>query len=279
MAVLPEQGKNLYMQSNCPVSLCRVAKQEATGLYTYDRQFYKYICRGALDSASEVVPLVQKLVPQIGSVLDVGCGSGAWLSVWKAAGVKVMGLDGDYVDRAGLLVDAGEFRPVDISSGFATGEKYDLAQCLEVAEHLSAVHGRILVESLCAHADVILFSAAAPGQGGEHHINEQPYQYWRDLFANEGFQMYDVMRRPLLNDKRIMPWYRYNTFLYVRLTARPDLHADLVDRAVPADQCPADISPWLYRLRKLLVGLLPAALMTRLAVLKKYLVPLLPGAR
>jgi hypothetical protein len=248
-------------------------------LYTYDRQFYKYINRGALDSASEVVPLVQKLVPQIGSVLDVGCGSGAWLSVWKVAGVEVMGLDGDYVDRASLLVDASEFWPVDISSGFSTGEKYDLAQCLEVAEHLPTTDGTTLVESLCAHADVVLFSAAAPGQGGENHINEQPYKYWRDLFATEGFQMYDVMRKPLLNNKRVMPWYRYNTFLYVRLTARPDLHANLVDRAVAADQYPVDISPWLYRLRKLLVGLLPAAVMTRLAVLKKYLVPLLPGVR
>jgi SAM-dependent methyltransferase len=248
-------------------------------LYTYDRQFYKYINRGSLDSASQVVPLIQKLIPRLESVLDVGCGAGAWLSVWKTAGVRVTGLDGDYVDRGALLIDAAEFTAADISRGFSLGDSFDLAQCLEVAEHLPEAAGRALVGSLCEHADVVLFSAAAPGQGGENHINEQAYEYWRDLFANQGFQMYDAIRQALANNKRVMPWYRYNTFLYVRGTALPALHASLSESAVAADQLPRDISPLLYRLRKRLVGVMPLGLMTRLAVLKKHLIPLLPGAR
>lgn len=248
-------------------------------MYTYDRQFYKYINRGALDSAGQVVPLVQELIPGLESVLDVGCGAGAWLSVWKSAGVQVTGLDGDYVDRESLLIDASEFRSADISSGFSLGDNYDLAQCLEVAEHLPEAAGRALVDSLCGHADVVLFSAAAPGQGGENHINEQAYAYWRDLFAGQGFQMYDAIRQALTNNRRVMPWYRYNTFLYVRDTALPDLHASLKESAIAEDQVPRDISPLLYRLRKRLVGVMPPGMMTRLAVLKKYLIPLLPGAR
>ena len=142
-------------------------------MYTYDRQFYKYINRGSLDSAGQVVPLVQELIPGLESVLDVGCGAGAWLSVWKSVGVQVTGLDGDYVDRECLLIDASEFRSADISSGFSLGDNYDLAQCLEVAEHLPEAAGRALVGSLCGHADVVLFSAAATGQGGVNRINEQ----------------------------------------------------------------------------------------------------------
>ena len=65
----------------------------------------------------------------------------------------------------------------------------------------------------------------------------------------------------------------------MRGTALPDLHASLKESAVAEDQVPRDISPLLYRLRKRLVGVMPPGMMTRLAVLKKYLIPLLPGAR
>ena len=243
-------------------------------MYTYDRQFYKYINRGSLDSAGQVVPLIRKLIPRLETVLDVGCGAGAWLSVWKSAGVRVTGLDGDYVDRETLLIDRAEFRAAELSDGFSLGENFDLAQCLEVAEHLPEAGGRALVGSLCAHADLVLFSAAAPGQGGENHINEQPYSYWRDLFAEQGFRMYDVIRPALVDNKGVMPWYRYNSFLYIRGTAMQELQARLAESAIGSDQLPADISPLLYRLRKRLVRIMPTAVMTLLAVLKKHLVPL-----
>lgn len=248
-------------------------------MYTYDRQFYQYINRGSLDSAGQVVPLVRKLMPRLETVLDVGCGAGAWLSVWKSAGMRVTGLDGDYVDRESLLIDAAEFRAADIAGGFSLGESFDLAQCLEVAEHLPEAGGKALVSSLCAHADVVLFSAAPPGQGGENHINEQPYHYWRDLFAEQGFQMYDAIRPAVVDNKEVLPWYRYNSFLYIRGTAMQELQDRLAEYAIASDQLPPDISPLLYRLRKRLVGILPAAVMTVLAVLKKHLAPLLPGAR
>ena len=44
------------------------------------------------------------------------------------------------------------------------------------------------VDNLVRHGDVILFSAAVPHQGGEHHVNEQPPEYWRELFARPGLR-------------------------------------------------------------------------------------------
>ena len=46
-------------------------KPQITDVYTYDQQFYKYINRGALDSAKEVVPVLLELLPGTGAVLDV----------------------------------------------------------------------------------------------------------------------------------------------------------------------------------------------------------------
>jgi SAM-dependent methyltransferase len=248
-------------------------------LYTYDQQFYRYINRGALESAAVLVPLLQQIVPGISSVLDVGCGAGAWLSVWRDTGAEITGIDGDYVERSALLIEPASFHAADLAAGFSLSRKFDLAQCLEVAEHLPEAGGRALVTSLCEHADIVLFSAAAPGQGGENHINEQPYQYWRDLFAECGFAMYDPLRQQLLGESAVKPWYRYNTFLFLREDSRPDLHAALAAQVVPRDQLPRDISPRVYQLRKQLVRQLPPLAMTWLARLKKHLLPRLPGAK
>ena len=66
----------------------------------YDKQFFDNIAEGARSSARVVVPLIMEWLT-VNSVLDVGCGQGAWLTVWSENGVgRIFGTDGDYVDRA-----------------------------------------------------------------------------------------------------------------------------------------------------------------------------------
>jgi hypothetical protein len=55
---------------------------------------------------------------------------------------------------------------------------------LECAEHLPAHRAAPLVEWLTKSAPIVVFSAAIPGQGGKGHINEQPPDYWNDLFGS-----------------------------------------------------------------------------------------------
>lgn len=243
-----------------------------TQAHQYDPQFYRYINRGAVDSASAIIPVLRGLMP-VSSVLDVGCGAGAWLSVWKEHDAGVCGLDGDYVDRKGLLIDEAEFLATDLTQPFDVDRRFDLVQCLEVAEHLDKAVSAQFVACLCNHSDAVLFSAAPPGQGGENHVNEQPYAYWRAHFDQQGFQMYDAVRPAVRDLTSVMPWYRYNTFLYVRRGAREALHTRLVDCRVEAGDVPPDVSPLVYRLRKRLVALLPVAAMTGIATVKKHLAP------
>ena len=91
------------------------------------------------------------------------------------------GVDGPYVDRCKLLIDAGDFHAADLAAPIDLGRQFDLVQSLEVAEHLPAAKAEQFVETLTAHGSRILFSAAVPGQGGENHINEQLPDYWRAL--------------------------------------------------------------------------------------------------
>jgi hypothetical protein len=180
----------------------------------YNEKFYKDILAGSKRSAEIVLPLVfSEIKPK--SVVDIGCGTGVWLSVSKTMNVShVLGLDGDYA-LSTLQINPGEFKATDVSAGFLLDKKYDLALCLEVGEHISTKKSSVLVDSLTKAADVILFSAAIPGQGGTHHVNEQWPDFWRKLFHEKDFVCIDCIRPMIYNNPVVEWWYRQNIFLYV----------------------------------------------------------------
>jgi SAM-dependent methyltransferase len=236
--------------------------------HQYDTLFYQYQREGSLRSARVVLPLI---VPKcsVKSMLDVGCGAGAWLSVAKSMGLEhVAGVDGDYVDRSMLLIDASHFSPRDISKPFDTGRTYDLVQCLEVAEHVPTAASATLVANIVRHGPLVLFSAAVPGQGGEDHINEQPYGYWRDLFAAHGYRLFDCVRSHVAGKLEVEPWYRYNLMVFAHDSIIASLPADIKKTRIADGAAIPDVSPAMYRLRKAVLASLPGALVSKLAVWK-----------
>lgn len=236
---------------------------------TYDATFFDYVNSGSIASARGLLPIVQKRL-DVNSVLDIGCGQGAWLSVWTESGIKdVLGVDGDYVDRKRLLIDEASFISADLSNPFHFQRKFDLVQSLEVAEHLPERAAKSFVESLTRHGDLVLFSAAPPGQGGDHHINEQPYEYWRSIFAERGYRVFDFIRPLVSNNLEIEPWYRFNVFLYASEAAIDRLNTDVLKTEVPGGIRLSDVSPLPYRVRKGLVRMLPVSVVTRLAKIKE----------
>ena len=78
---------------------------------------------------------------------------------------------------------------------------------------------RTLVTRLTAAAPLVLFSAAIPGQPGIRHVNEQWPSYWRRLFAEQGFEQLDPLRREIRHDRRVKWWYRQNLLLYASKAA------------------------------------------------------------
>jgi SAM-dependent methyltransferase len=190
-----------------------------TGINAYDQQFFTRHTKQGLDSAKIIVPQLLKLV-QPKSVVDIGCGTGAWLKVFQENGVKtVCGLDGGYIDKAKLQIDPKSFINIDLAGVIDVTGQYDLAICLEVAEHLPPSQAPHLTRALASLAPLILFSAAIPGQGGTNHVNEQWPSYWKLLFAETGFKRLDPIRRHIWNDSRIAFWYRQNIFLYAAAEA------------------------------------------------------------
>lgn len=239
--------------------------------YRYDGRFLDYAANTSAVSARKVIAVL-RAVGRIDSVLDVGCARGTWLQEWSRAGAsEILGVDGAYADNESLLIDRARFMAADLAAGFDLGRQFDLVQSLEVAEHLPASASAGFVACLVRHSrGLVLFSAAPPGQGGEHHVNEQPYDFWRGHFRARGYRAVDWIRPRIARDKEVSFWYRYNVLLYVSEGMATRLPADVRACMVPESRPIADISPPLFRMRKRIVRTLPRSAIMGLARIKAH---------
>jgi SAM-dependent methyltransferase len=153
------------------------------------------------------------------SVVDIGCGIGTFLHVCKNNGIDdILGIDGEWTDQNLLskYIDLSEFQIADLESKLQIKRKFDLAICLEVAEHLREDSAKTIVSNLVNLSDIIIFSAAFPGQGGQNHLNEQWPSYWAKIFNDYDFNFFDVLRPIFWENEKIPIWYKQNMFLVVK---------------------------------------------------------------
>lgn len=192
----------------------------------YSRPWHEHLDESARRSAKVIAPLVADLInPQ--SVVDVGCGLGAWLSAFQECGVDdILGIDGEHIDPAWLSIPETCFLACDLSNPPAIERRFDLVVCLEVAEHLPERSSRDFVGFLTGLGPNVLFSAAIPFQGGEHHVNEQWPDYWARQFEERDYVVVDCVRSLVWQDPAVEWWYSQNIFLFVHkdeLSVRPRL--------------------------------------------------------
>lgn len=159
---------------------------------------------------------------QARSVVDVGGGEGWWAAEFARVGARAACVD---AGSAHVVADHVEYLRHDITTGLPTSlGTFELALCLEVAEHLDAEAGDRLVHALCGVAPTVLFSAAIPGQGGHGHINEQWPIYWVDRFESRGFSCSGALRWTFWDDESVEYWYRQNLLF---MTREPGLYPTL----------------------------------------------------
>ena len=92
---------------------------------SYTPDYYGALAAGSQRSAEVIVPLIIDMFrPR--SVVDVGCGVGTWLSVFKARGVEdVFGIDREYVDTRMLAISPKEFLAFDLRQPLRLDRKFD----------------------------------------------------------------------------------------------------------------------------------------------------------
>lgn len=201
----------------------------------YTPEYFDSFKHSSRRSAEVVVPIVASWVNPH-SVIDLGCGLGMWLSVWRETGAEIRGVDGEWVARDQLAIPADRFTTHDLSQPYNPDKRYDLAMSVEAAEHLPPESAASFVNSLTQAAPVVLFSASTPNQPGADHVNCQWPDYWAGLFADRGYLVIDTLRYMIWEDTRVDWWYRQNIMIYVdrdSLNTWPKLEAIYAEGARP----------------------------------------------
>jgi SAM-dependent methyltransferase len=208
----------------------------------FSRQTVRDWSERSEQSARVVMPHVLGLC-RARSVIDVGCGLGAWAAECRRLGARdVVAVDGDYVARAELVIAPEAFLAHDLTTPLRMERRFDLALSLEVAHYLPESRAGGFVADLCELAPLVLFSAAIPHQGGRGHVNERWPAWWAERFAQHGYTPVDCVRDEVWEDGRVASWYAQNTLLFVSAAA----HVPRLDGHPGLGRCPARVHPAVY---------------------------------
>lgn len=155
------------------------------------------------------------------SVIDFGCATGIWLNQFRLRGCDIQGVDGEWVLNEKLFIpeeniEIYDFENKDKDIQCIQNKHYDLAICLEMAEHVSEERANYIIDSLTKAADVVYFSGATPFSGGIHHVNEHWQIYWINKFKSRGFDVIDYIRPKTWNDDRVCYFYSEESFVFVK---------------------------------------------------------------
>lgn len=186
----------------------------------YDDDFYLNQISQSLSSARIYAEILTELI-YIDSILDIGCGRGAWLAAFnekKKQDCFFMGVEGPWNKRSDMIIKDLEFLEHNLNrvGDLNFDRKFSLCISIEVLEHLLPITTEAFINKLCESSDVILFSAAYKNQGGINHINERFHSEWFKFFEQNSYEVYDLFREKLWDNEAIQVWHRQNIFLYVR---------------------------------------------------------------
>lgn len=120
----------------------------------------------------------------LSSVMDLGSGTGEAAQYFYANKLKVIAVDGltENVSSASYPTLMHDLTKAPVIT------KVDLVHCQEVVEHIEEQFLDNLIKSFRS-GKIVCMTHAFPGQGGHHHVNEQPTEYWIHNLSNSGFSL------------------------------------------------------------------------------------------
>lgn len=197
----------------------------AVETHIYNDNFFNNTIKFEADSAQAFVEVVlEHFSPR--SIVDIGCGAGIYLFEFEKKGIKdILGIDGSVHARNSFLLSEDKLEIFDLAKYYRFKRSYELCLCLELAEHLREEDADTLVDSITSASDLLIFTAAVPGQGPRSigHINEQPHEYWIDKFEKKDYLFQEDLTREMrtkMAEKKVVWWIVNNLMIFKKKTAK-----------------------------------------------------------
>ena len=148
----------------------------------------------------------------IKSVLDLGSGFGYSSHFFKNKGLDVLAVDGleQNINRAVYPTFLHDITKGPIKT------RVDLVHCHELVEHVEEKYLDNLLASM-ACGKFVMMTNAPPGQGGYHHVNEQPTEYWIEHMKRYGYEVLpeDSMRIKAIANSEGAVWMGQTGTIYI----------------------------------------------------------------
>lgn len=154
----------------------------------YDENYYAKRQEDPWRSDAQIVAIAIREYFNPESVIDFGCAIGAHLEPFYEEDIEIKGVEGNPAAFKYAVIPSKHLEQHDLREPYETEQSYDIALCFEVAEHIPEQFADVLVNTLVESSNTVIMTAATPGQGGTHHVNEQPREYWYKKFENEGME-------------------------------------------------------------------------------------------
>lgn len=151
------------------------------------------------------------------SVLDIGCALGFNARWLLDHGFNAIGVEGfpDYVKDSKLPPERITLH--DFTEGpWEPPMIYDLGICTEFVEHVEEQYVPNFVATF-KFCRFLLMTHALPGQGGHHHVNEKPSEYWTEIMAKAGFDHLAAETALLRSTGGPVPYGRNTLMLFVNI--------------------------------------------------------------
>lgn len=185
----------------------------------YSREFHASIQHEERPQAERLGLYIKTYVP-CQTFIDFGCSSGLYLLEVKKQlpDIKALGYEfSEAAVNAALCMDVHHFDLTQVLD--RPKSPMTLGLCLEVLEHIEDSHWRPVLENITKLSDIIIFSAARPGQGGTGHINCRPKIDWIRRFSSLGWIVDHDFTSHLLAYMKNGPhmgWFANNAIVLVK---------------------------------------------------------------
>jgi SAM-dependent methyltransferase len=214
-----------YIRNGLGFRLSHLGERLGVDALTYNPVIMEWFHAYALQNAGKVVSAIREVFPQAGSVIDVGCGSGAFAAEFSRQGVRAIGLEHSPHGVKLARKQGVDCRPFDVARPVTEQirESADLVYSFEVAEHVPASLADSFVDFMTGLGSLVIFTAARPGQGGIGHINEQPLDYWKEKFERGGFHesiAETETLRATFQQRQTSYWFFKNAAVFRRLAGQ-----------------------------------------------------------